>query len=191
MTSLQRRRTLRHAVRSRVVVLLGVTLGVPVAGCWVERVPEAERDERSIVGIRNAVQAMLDSSAVAWNEGRIEGFMDDYLKSDNTTYIGGVGLVEGWEAIRERYAPSFAPGAKRDSLRFMDLKLRRLSATLALGTARYVLYGEDGLTTGSGPFTLVLRKVGREWRIIHDHSSADPPPSADTPPPADLLPAEQ
>jgi len=182
---------LRHALASRVVVLLGVAFGVPVAGCWVEEVPEAERDERSIVGIRNAVQAMLDSSAVAWNEGRIDGFMDDYVKSPNTTYIGGVGLVEGWEAIRERYAPLFAPGANRDSLRFVDLKLRRLSATLVLATARYVLYVEDGRTTGSGPFTLVLRKVGREWHIIHDHSSADPPSSADSSPPADTPPAEQ
>ncbi len=181
MTSPERYRTLRRALWSLRVVPLGVALTMPLAACWVEEVPEAERNERSIVGARNAVQAMLDSSAVAWNEGRIEGFMDDYVDSPSTTYIGGTGLVEGWDGIRERYAPLFQPGAERDSLRFVDLKLRRLSATLTLATARYILYGEDGRTTASGPFTLVLRKVGREWRIIHDHSSADPPPPGEEP----------
>ena len=167
---------MRPTAWRRASVLLGFTLWVSTSGCWVEPVPEAERDERSIAGTRRAVQAMLDSSAVAWNEGRIDGFMDDYVNSPNTTYIGGAGLVEGWDGIYERYAPLFEPGAERDDLRFVDLKVRRLSATLTLATARYILYGEDGRTTSSGPFTLVLRKVGREWRIVHDHSSADPPP---------------
>lgn len=156
--------------------VLALVLVALTAGCWIERVPESERDERTNIGIRRSVQAMLDSSAVAWNEGRLEGFMDDYVKSPTTTFIGSGGLIEGWEGIYERYAPLFEPGVERGQLRFVDLKVRRLSATLALATARYVLSGEDGGTTASGPFTLVLRRVGRDWRIIHDHSSADPAP---------------
>ncbi len=147
--------------------------------CWIEEVPEAERRERSVEGIRLAVADMLAGSADAWNDGDLDGFMDDYARSASTTYIGGPGLVEGYEAIRDRYAPAFTPGAPRDSLRFEGLRVRRLGATLALATARYVLYNSDGATTASGPFTLVLRKEGREWRITHDHSSSDPPPDAD------------
>ncbi len=176
MTPPPRRRTPWCTLRAGAAALAGVILGLAVSGCWVEEVPEAERNARSIVGITNAVQAMLDSSAIAWNDGRIDGFMDDYVESPGTTYIGGAGLVEGWDAIYERYAPLFAPEADRDSLRFVDLKVRRLSATLALATARYILYAEDGRTIASGPFTLVLRKVGRDWRILHDHSSSDPAP---------------
>lgn len=178
MTALPRHRAVGGATRAWARMALGMTIAMPVAGCWVAEVPEAERNERSLAGIRDAVQSMLDSSAVAWNAGRIEGFMDDYVESPTTTYIGGAGLVEGWDAIYERYAPLFEPEAARDSLRFVDLKVRRLSATLALATARYILYGEDGQTTASGPFTLVLRKLGRDWRIAHDHSSSDPPPGA-------------
>lgn len=171
-----RRWTLSSALKPAAAVLTGAVLGLSVTGCWVEEVPEAERNARSIAGISNAVQAMLDTSAVAWNDGHIDGFMDDYVESPVTTYIGGAGLVEGWDAIYERYVPLFVPGAERDSLRFVDLRVRRLSATLALATARYILYAEDGRTTASGPFTLVLRKVGRDWRIVHDHSSSDPAP---------------
>ena len=160
-------------------LLLGLTLTMAAGGCWVERVPEAEREARSIVGIQNSVQTMLDSSAVAWNEGRIDGFMDDYLNSPTTTYVGAAGLLEGWDAIYERYAPLFEPGAERDQLRFVDLKVRRLSATLALATARYILSDEEGRTTASGPFTLVLQKFGLDWRIVHDHTSSDPPPARD------------
>jgi ketosteroid isomerase-like protein len=28
----------------------------------------------------------------------------------------------------------------------------------------------------SGPFTLVLQRLGSRWRILHDHTSPDPKP---------------
>ena len=105
----------------------------------------------------------------------MDGFMDDYLESENTTYIGGDSLVTGYDAIYERYAPLFEPGAARDSLRFEGIRTRRLAVVEAIATARWVLYRGDEIT-GSGPFTLVLRHTSNGWKIIHDHSSSDPQP---------------
>lgn len=144
------------------------------SGCTVEVEDAGDSD------VQAAVEAMLAESAGAWNRGELAGFMDDYLKSESTTYIGEQGLLTGYDAIWARYAPHFEPGAARDSLRFEDVRVRRLAAIDAIATARWVLY-DGGTVTGSGPFTLVLRRTSSGWKITHDHSSSDPapPPSAD------------
>jgi ketosteroid isomerase-like protein len=67
----------------------------------------------------------------------------------------------------------FAPGANRDSLRFESLRVRPLGANHALATARYVLRRGDSVTS-SGPFTLILVRTAAGWKIIHDHTNADP-----------------
>jgi ketosteroid isomerase-like protein len=145
-----------------------------VSGCTIEIEEEGDSD------LHGSVERMLAGSAEAWNGGVLDGFMDDYLESENTTYIGGGGLLTGYDEIYERYAPLFEPGASRDSLRFENIRTRRLAVVEAIATARWVLYQGDEIT-GSGPFTLVLRHTSNGWKIIHDHSSSDPqlPPSGE------------
>jgi uncharacterized protein (TIGR02246 family) len=126
--------------------------------------------------IQTQVETMLRESAAAWNRGDLEAFLDDYSRAATTTYIGGGGIVVGWEGIRDRYAPLFATDAERDSLRFESLRARHLGALYVLVTARWVLYRGDTVTA-SGPFTLIVRRVSGGWKIIHDHSSSDPAPA--------------
>ncbi len=121
--------------------------------------------------LQSAVDSLLRTSAAAWNGGDLDGFLLWYRRGAETTFIGSSGLLHGWEAIRERYAPRFAPGASRDSLRFEGLETRPLGDARALATARYVLFRGDS-TTSTGVFTLVLEETPQGWRIIHDHSSA-------------------
>jgi len=145
-----------------------------VTACTIEIEDEGDAD------VQGSVLRMLEESAGAWNRGELAGFMDDYLQSANTTYIGSTGLLRGYESIRARYAPLFESGAARDSLRFEDVRVRRLAAIEAIATARWILYQGDTITS-SGPFTLVLRHTSGGWKIIHDHSSSDPVP----PPPVE------
>lgn len=155
------------------VVLMIAALGTAPAACRIEGgAPAAETD--TIPGIETQVTRMLQRSAEAWNRGNLDGFMEDYLRSSATTYLGSSGLVSGWEAIRARYAPLFEAGALRDSLRFEAVTARPLGDDYALATARFVLFRE-GAVTGSGPFTLVLWRTDEGWRIVHDQSASDPP----------------
>ena len=119
---------------------------------------------------------MLAESAEAWNRGELDGFMDDYVESEATTYIGRSGMLTGYSAIRDRFAPLFEPGAQRDSLRFENVRSRRLGAVDGVVTARWILHQGD-MVTESGPFTLVVRRTSSGWKIIHDHSSSDPEPA--------------
>lgn len=119
------------------------------------------------------LEAQFERSAVAWNSGDLAAFMADYARDSLTSFMGARAPVYGWQTIRDRYAPSFEPGASRDSLRFERFAVRPLSPTLALVTARFILHRADSVTA-SGPFTLVMERRPDGWKILHDHTSPDP-----------------
>ncbi len=156
---------------------LGLALALAAGGCWVEDADRAELEDTATgPGLDARVRAMLSASAEGWNRGDLDAFMAVYKQDSQTTYVGGTGLRRGFDAIRQRYAPLFGEGAERDSLRFEDLTVRRVSDEVAVGVARWILH-RDGEVTGSGPFTLVLEQTADGWKIVHDHSSSDPEPA--------------
>lgn len=120
------------------------------------------------------IAAMLQRSASDWNHGDLAGFMSDYAQDSLTSYMSAGHVLYGWQKMYDRYqANYFAPGKSRDSLSFDELHVRVLTPDFAYATARFKLSRKDS-TVASGPFTLVLQKQGDRWRILHDHTSADP-----------------
>jgi ketosteroid isomerase-like protein len=120
------------------------------------------------------IAAMLQRSAADWNHGDLAGFMSDYAKDSLTSYMAGGHVQYGWQPLYDRYqANYFAPGKSRDSLSFDDLRVRVLTPDFAYATARFRLSRRDSVVA-SGPFTLILQRQGERWRILHDHTSADP-----------------
>jgi uncharacterized protein (TIGR02246 family) len=114
--------------------------------------------------------AMMARSAAAWNRGDLDAFVRDYADDLGTTYIGSRGIVRGRAAVREAYAPRFAPGAVRDSLHFERVEVDLLAPDLANTIAWYVLVRGDSVTA-QGPTSHVMRRVYGTWKIVHDHSS--------------------
>jgi uncharacterized protein (TIGR02246 family) len=119
------------------------------------------------------IRALLTHSAAAWNAGDLDGFVSDYAVDSLTAFVADGRPQYGYDWIRNHYAPTFAVGAQRDSLRFDDIAARLLGTAHALATARFVLFRGDSVTA-SGPFTLVLTRTDGRWLIIHDHTSSDP-----------------
>jgi len=115
--------------------------------------------------------AEFEAARSAWNRGDLDGFLSLY--AEDATFVDGRRPQRGIAWIRARYAPAFAAGAIRDSVEFKEFTARPLSTTLALVTARYVLYrGTE--TRQSGPFTVIMEERTDGWKILHDHSSSDP-----------------
>ena len=120
---------------------------------------------------------MLHASARSWNRGDLEGFMDDYWRSEELSFSGSGGVTRGWEEVRARYQRSYwAPGAVRDSLRFENLEVTPLGEGHALALGRYVLFqpGPPETVSSSGHFSLVLARMPGGWKILHDHTSTAP-----------------
>jgi uncharacterized protein (TIGR02246 family) len=123
--------------------------------------------------LNQQITAQLARAAADWNRGDVEGFLSDYAPESTTTFVDGRRARHGFDFIRQRYAPLFAPDARRDTLQFEEVEARRLSPTLALVTARFILV-RGGAPTASGPFTLVMERRSTGWKILHDHTSSDP-----------------
>lgn len=155
---------------ARVLVAGGLLATAACASAVARYQPsDAERAER-----RAEIVSMLVHSAESWNRGDLDAFIDDYLPSEETTYIGSRGVLRGPAAIRQAYAPRFAPGAVRDSLSFELLDVDPVAPDALNVIATYVLArrigGRDSITA-RGPTSLLMRRAGGRWRIAHDHSS--------------------
>lgn len=159
--------TSRRIARTSSERVLLATLLLLSASC-AARSPAGSSDAAS------AIPAMLRASAEAWNRGDLESFLDDYLDSSETTFVGS-DVSFGVDEIRERYLRSYwRTGQPEGLLRFEDLHVRPLGTDHALARGRYVLTDRNGAEQGTGFFSLVLVRTSDGWRIIHDHSSSTP-----------------
>ncbi|MDE3128283.1 MAG: SgcJ/EcaC family oxidoreductase [Gemmatimonadota bacterium] len=149
-----------------------VMLLVAVIAAWValQRISRPPEQPASPAQVRREVLAVFQQGARAWNAGNLDGFMDTYLPDSETTFITKSGVLHGVSAIRNVYAPRFAPGAQRDSLRFQNVEIDILAPDAVNAIAWYVLLRGDSITA-RGPTSLVMRRVSGRWRIVHDHSS--------------------
>jgi len=143
--------------RRATLALLGLLV---LAGCRFETVPEED--------IEASIETMLEQTAEAWNSGDLDGVMSSYVDAASTAIVTPEGPVFGREAIRAVYAPWFDAGARRARIQFEDVKVRTLPPLVGIVTGRRVREGGSPDPT-SGWFTLVVRRVGNGWRIVHDH----------------------
>lgn len=117
-----------------------------------------------------AVRAVLDAQAAAWNRGDIDGYMDGYARSDETTFISGDTLTRGWQTVLERYKKGYDTRAKMGQLTFSDLEIKPIDKDAAIVLGRWQLTREKD--TPRGRFTLLFRRTKDGWRIVHDHTSS-------------------
>lgn len=118
------------------------------------------------------IRATLMAQAAAWNEGDLEGFMSGYWKSDDLKFVSGVEITQGWSATMKRYRDRYTGGKGLGKLSFERLEPKLVTDDVAVVTGRFN-HLKDGVTS-SGAFTLVMRRDNGAWRIVHDHTTADP-----------------
>lgn len=117
----------------------------------------------------------LKQSASKWNRGDLDGFLADYLQSEEMTFTSGGRILKGFEALEQRYRKAYGESADTmGQLSFSDLEVWRLGPDQALLLGRWRLERDNGgaARTDEGVFTLVMIKVQDQWKILHDHTSA-------------------
>lgn len=118
---------------------------------------------------QKAIAELLDNQAVAWNKGDLTGYMEGYWKSDSLLFTSGGNIQRGWNATYEKYKKSYDTKAKMGKLVFSKLEINLLSEKSAWIFGNWELKREQD--NPQGVFTLILRKFGDSWKIIHDHTS--------------------
>ena len=131
----------------------------------------AQPSPRTGDGDQQAIVAVLNESAQAWNRGDLDGFLLPYLDAPTTTYIAQ-DVVRGVPAIRESYAGSwFRGGRPAGELAYSGIEVRPLGRDYALVIGHWTVTNRETRQPRSGIFSLTFQRTPQGWRIIHDHSS--------------------
>ena len=119
-----------------------------------------------------SIELVLRTQQEAWNRHDLDAFMQGYWKSPELTFFSGVKESKGWQAALDRYRATYAsPGHEMGKLDFSDLRVEILGPDVAFVRGVWQLTMSDGKMP-QGRFTLVFRRFGDGWKIIHDHTSA-------------------
>jgi beta-aspartyl-peptidase (threonine type) len=128
-------------------------------------------DDAKAASSEAAVRAVLDKQVEAWNRGDLEAFMATYWNSPSLVFQSGATRTQGWQATRERYRRRYqGEGKEMGRLRFDDPEVLVVGPEATVVRGRWYLAMKDG-SEPNGLFTLLLRLVGGEWKIVHDHTS--------------------
>jgi ketosteroid isomerase-like protein len=121
------------------------------------------------------IQSVLTAQQDAWNRGDIDTFMNGYARSESTVFVSEDEVRRGWETVRDRYHMRYSDRAKMGTLGFSEIEVTMLSPDAAVVLGRWKLKRENDEPRGR--FTLIFKRLPEGWRIVHDHTSAAPPPT--------------
>lgn len=126
------------------------------------------------------VRAAFDRLIEGIREADVEKVMSVYHKDDRTLFFNYNGTATiGWEQMYENRKSSYAKRANT-SLEPTGVRVEILSPTSAYVSCKWkqTQEFEGKLEQSSGRMTLVFKKFGDEWKVVHLHTSPDTFPSA-------------
>ncbi|MFA5244952.1 MAG: DUF4440 domain-containing protein [Pedobacter sp.] len=118
---------------------------------------------------KELILELLETQRIDWNRGDIAAYMQGYIKSDSLLFVGKNGPKYGWDNTLANYKKGYPDQKAMGFLSFDIKEVRLLSADHAFVLGTWHLKREKDKPKGF--FTLVLKKINGEWKVIADHSS--------------------
>jgi ketosteroid isomerase-like protein len=121
-----------------------------------------------------------------------EKVMSVYEDTQRILFFNQNGSVtQGWDTMKKLRQESYAK-AKNVTLDITGLRIEMLGPAAAYLTCKWKQSQEtDGkVESSSGRMTLVFRKIGKDWKVVHLHTSPDNPPTTAPVAPSERLPVE-
>lgn len=154
-------------LRSARLIRLAIALAVVSAQFACARPGESEKGQAESA---QAIRAVLDAQAAAWNRGDVEGYMDGYERAETTTFISGDTVTRGWQPVADRYKKAYDTPEKMGTLAFGDVEIKPLSEFYANVTGRWQL--TRAKDAPHGRFALIFRRTNAGWRIVQDTTTS-------------------
>ena len=137
---------------------------LPLAGCATA---DPARD-------RSDILAVLNAQAEAWNRGDLDAFVVGYRRSEETVFAGGDKVHRGFDAMVKRYREAYPTREKMGRLTFSRITFEQQEGDRAVMTGAWELELAGSEKCPGGVFTLIWRRFGDGWKIVHDHTSSRP-----------------
>ena len=152
-------------------VLAAVAIALlPLAACTTQSAAPTEMAQSRKEADIAAITAVLEAQDAAWNRGDIDGFMDGYWKSPDLRFASGGTVARGWDATNARYHATYGTPEKMGTLITSDYEIVVLSPDAAVAHGRWKL--ERAGDTPSGLYTLVMRRIDGDWKIVSDTTTS-------------------
>jgi len=118
---------------------------------------------------KKEITTMMLQQAEDWSKGDIEAFMQGYIKSQSLKFVGSSGLTYGWQQTFENYKKNYPSKEHTGTLTFKLLEFDQLADDVFLVIGEFHLKRTVG--DANGMFSIILKRIKGEWKIIADHSS--------------------
>ena len=145
-------------------VILIVTMVFSLNACKTQKLSTSNYNAS-----KQEITTMMLQQAKDWSNGNIEAFMEGYIKSDSLKFIGSNGLTYGWKNTLENYKKGYPTKEHTGTLSFNLLEFDQLANDVFLVIGEYHLKRTVG--DADGMFSIILKHINGEWKIIADHSS--------------------
>lgn len=123
------------------------------------------------------IRAVFDTLIEGIRNADVEKVMSVYEKSDRTLFFNNNGSATiGWETMRENRERLYSK-TTNVTLETTGVRVEVLSPTSAYVSCKWKQTQDfDGRPeSASGRMTLVFKKIRKEWKVVHLHTSPDAP----------------
>ena len=140
----------------------------------------AQKTNKPIIVIPDAkkdVETVFNRLVEGIKQVDADKVMSVYNNSDRILFFNNNGTATlGWENMKKNRESLYA-NTKNVSLDITGLRIEMLGKDAAYATCKRKQQQEynDKLESASGRMTLVFRKIGSDWKIVHLHTSPDNP----------------
>lgn len=110
----------------------------------------------------------IQTQQKAWSNGDVTEFMNYYWKNDSLKFIGSKGITYGWQKTLDNYKKSYPNKEAMGELIFTIIEATQLSKTSIYVIGKWELKKDKPV---GGYFTLLWKKINKQWVIIADHTS--------------------
>jgi ketosteroid isomerase-like protein len=145
----------------------------------VVTVTKTETPTVSLPG-EKGVRAAFDRLIEGIKQADADKVMSVYQNSDNILFFNNNGSATiGWENMKKNREASY-PKTKNVTLDVTGVRVEMLGKDAALVTCKWKQTQEyDGnLESASGRMSLIFKQIGKDWKVIHLHTSPDNPPAS-------------
>jgi ketosteroid isomerase-like protein len=133
----------------------------------------------SSVTDEKAVRAAFDTLLEGIRTSNVDGVTGVYWNSPETLFYNNNGSVTtGWEQDRKNREARY-PRTSNVKIDVKNVRVMMLGAGGAVVACQWTQTQafDANPESASGRMTLVFRKIGKDWKIVHLHTSPDNPPA--------------